>query len=139
MSGRPLPHPDVIAFDCYRTLLQNDPADWERMFGDICREQALRLSGPVLWEGWKKYEVQFRAARLNLAEPEKSPSFKTYETAWAECFASVFAEVGLHGNPALAAKRCVEHMARRPPYPETAKALRTLSGRVKLAVLSNAD
>ncbi|GEM_PF-150038 len=134
-----LPLPEAIAFDCYRTLLQNDPADWERTFGDISREQGLRISGKELWEGWKKHEVQFRATRLDLDNPEMSPPFKTYEAAWYECFKKTFGDAALNGDPVRAAHRCVEHMSRRPPFPETAKALRMLSGRVRLAVLSNAD
>jgi 2-haloalkanoic acid dehalogenase type II len=134
-----LPVPEAIAFDCYRTLLQNDPADWERTFGDISREQGLRISGKDLWDAWKKHEVHFRASRLDLDNPELSPPFKTYEAAWAECFDKAFADASLNGDPVRAARRCVEHMSRRPPFPETAKALRMLSGRARLAVLSNAD
>jgi 2-haloalkanoic acid dehalogenase type II len=134
-----LSRPGLIAFDCYRTLLQNDPADWESMFGEICREQGLPLSGHELWERWKKHEVRFRTTRLDMAHPEKSPPFKSYESAWAECFDRVFEDGVLKGDAAAASRRCVGHMARRPPFPETLKALTGLSGKVRTAVLSNAD
>lgn len=137
--AKPLSRPKVIAFDCYRTLFQNDPSDWERMFGEVCRIQKLRLSGPELWERWKKYEVNFRTYRLNLDDVAKSPPFKSYRVAWSECFAWVFADTGAVADPAVASEMCIHHMATRPAFPETASALSALAGRVPLAVLSNAD
>jgi 2-haloalkanoic acid dehalogenase type II len=134
-----LPRPKVIAFDCYRTLFQNDPADWERMFTEICLDQRLPVPAPELWDRWKKYEVNFRTTRLNLSDLAGSPPFKTYRQAWSECFQRVFADTGADGDPAAAASRCISHMACRPPFPETVAALSALASLLPLAVLSNAD
>ncbi len=134
-----LPAPELIAFDCYRTLLTNNPADWAPTFAGIAKEQRLRLSGPELWTRWKAHEVHFRATRLDTNAPEASRRFKTYREAWASCFADVYAESGERGDPDAAAQICVGHMGRRPAFTETVQALQSLTGRVRLAVLSNAD
>ena len=135
----PLPSPSAIAFDCYRTLFQNAPADWERTFGEICLEQRLSISGPELWDRWKKYEVDFRATRLAPGADGALPAFKSYRQAWGECFVRVFTDLGAGADPRAAAAACVRHMAARAPYPETAAAVAALAARTKVAVLSNAD
>ncbi len=139
LNIKSLRKPELIAFDCYRTLFSNDPSDWEITFGEIARDQGLPFSGPELWKLWRKYETQFRANRTNLDDPASSPPFKSYELAWTGCFEKVFADAGVTGDAALAGRRSVEHMACRPAFPETIEALRGLEGRVKLAVFSNAD
>jgi 2-haloalkanoic acid dehalogenase type II len=134
-----LPCPSAIAFDCYRTLFQNAPADWERTFGEICLEQRLTVSGPDLWDRWKTYEVNFRATRLSPGPDGALPPFRSYRQAWGECFARVFKDLGARADPRAAAAACVRHMAARQPYPETAAAVAALAERTKVAVLSNAD
>lgn len=131
--------PKAIAFDCYRTLVGNDHADWRVMFGRIIREQGLPYTQEDLWERWRKYEVQFRIDRTVLETPEKSPPFKSYEQAWTGCFARVFKDTGVEGNAEAAGKRCVEHLARRPLFSDTIPALQALIGKVKVGVFSNAD
>lgn len=134
-----LPRPEVIAFDCYRTLLENDPADWEVMFGRITAEQRLGVSAAALWAAWKTYEVKFRSDRLAATPEGRPPPFRTYEQAWTECFVTAFEDLSVRADATSAARRCVEHLAKRPPFRETGSVLRTLAGRCRLAVLSNAD
>ncbi|MCH7906194.1 MAG: HAD family hydrolase [Chloroflexi bacterium] len=131
--------PDVVMFDVYDTLFLNDTGAWQRAFQQIAEEQGLDIEGPDLWARWKKFEVEFRAGRTNMDDPDSSPPFKTYETAWRECFEKVFEQGGIPGNAANAARRSVTHMAHRDPFPETIRALSELSSRVPLAVFSNAD
>ena len=141
MTDRPrLQAPDVIAFDCYRTLLQNNPSDWEVMFDAIVDAQQLGIRGGELWTRWKAHEVKFRATRLSRG-PAGAPAFKTYRTAWSECFEAAFAETDTRGvgDASNAAQRCIDHMARRLAFHETIGALQLLAGKVRLAVLSNAD
>lgn len=134
------PRPDAIIFDVYETLFENSVDRWQAAFAEIVGEQGLPLSGEELWRRWKEFEVDFRANRTNMDDPLGSPPFKTYERAWAECFQRVFDEDDdLDGDAAGAARRSVEHMSRRDPFPETVDALLDLEGRVRLAVFSNAD
>lgn len=126
-------------FDVYDTLFLNDPADWRRAFQQISEEQGLDIQGPDLWARWKKFEVEFRARRTNMEDPDASPPFQSYESAWRECFEKVFERDGIPGNAANAARRSVTHMAHRNPFPETIRALSELSSRVPLGVFSNAD
>jgi 2-haloalkanoic acid dehalogenase type II len=134
-----LPVPEAVLFDVYDTLFLNSPDDWAVAFDAICREQGLPCTGRELWTMWKRHEVGFREARTNLTDPAKSPPFKTYEMAWAECFERVFRETGTRGDPARAARRSVEHMSSRPIFPDTRPALEAMAGKVRLGVFSNAD
>ena len=131
--------PKAVAFDCYRTLVGNDHDDWRVMFGRIIKEQGLPYTQDDLWDRWRKYELQFRAIRTVLENPESSPPFKTYEKAWTECFEKVFADTNVTGDAALAGHRCVEHLASRPVFPDTVPALQALIGKIKVGVFSNAD
>lgn len=142
MTGTPritLPLPGAILFDVYDTLFLNSPNGWIAAFDAICAEQRLPLSGSELWTKWKRHEVRFRETRTNMADPAKTPPFKTYEQAWMECFALVFQEGGLKGDPATAAHRSVEHMGRREIFPDTLPAIEALNGRARLGIFSNAD
>ena len=131
--------PDAVMFDVYDTLFLNDPEDWKRVFQQIAEEQGLDIQGPDLWSRWKKFEIEFRTWRTNMDDPDSSPPFKSYESAWRECFEKVFEQGGIPGNAANAARRSVTHMAHRNPFPETIRALSELSSRVPLGVFSNAD
>jgi 2-haloalkanoic acid dehalogenase type II len=139
MNNTPETAPKAVAFDCYRTLVGNDHDDWRVMFGKIIRTQGLPFTQQDLWDRWRKYELQFRADRTVLADPENSPPFKSYEQAWSDCFARVFDDAGVEGDAASAGRRCVEHLARRPLFPDTVPALQALIGKVKVGVFSNAD
>lgn len=138
-NSQPESRPRAIAFDCYRTLVSNEHNDWRKMFGNIIKEQDLPFTQDELWDKWRRYELQFRAKRTVLESPDESPPFKSYESAWSECFAQVFEDEGVNGNPAAAGKRCVEHLARRPLFQDTVPALQALIGKVKVGVFSNAD
>ncbi len=109
------------------------------MFGRIIKEQNLPFEQDDLWDKWRKYELQFRANRTVLEDTSKSPPFKTYEWAWSDAFAKVFEDEGVSGDPAAAGRQCVEHLARRPLFPDTVPALQALIGRVRVGVFSNAD
>ncbi len=131
--------PKAVAFDCYRTLVSNDHDDWRVMFGQIIKEQNLPFDQNDLWDKWRVCELQFRANRTVLEDTAQSPPFKSYEQAWSECFAHVFDAERVKADAAAAGQRCVEHLARRPVFPDTIPALQALIGKVKVGVFSNAD
>lgn len=133
------PSPKAIIFDVYDTLFANSVGRWHDAFGAIAREQELGISGRELWDRWKRYEVEFRANRTNLVSPQDNPPFKSYEQAWGDCFEKVFAEDGIRGDAAWAARRSVEHMSRRDPFAETGEAIPVLAERVRIGIFSNAD
>lgn len=139
ISSLPEIAPRAVAFDCYRTLVSNDHDDWRVMFGYIIKEQNLPFNQNDLWDKWRKYELQFRANRTVLENTDQSPPFKSYEQAWSECFAQVFEDENVDGDAAAAGRRCVEHLARRPVFPDTIPALQALIGKLKVGVFSNAD
>ena len=94
----------AVVFDMYETLVSNPIEGWMQVFEGVCRSQNLPIDPQTLYDEWKALEVQFRKDRLNLEEPEKSPPFKSYEEAWRDCFAGVFAHRGLDGDAGVAAK-----------------------------------
>lgn len=129
----------AVVFDMYETLVPNPPEAWLAAFAGICHDQALSVEPARLYKEWKVLEIQFRKNRLNLADPAKSPPFKSYEEAWRDCFRDVFAHLGLSGDAAAAAKDAVRAMAVREPYREVSQALPRIQRRWRTAVLSNAD
>jgi 2-haloalkanoic acid dehalogenase type II len=129
----------TVIFDVYETLAYNSSALWVETFRAICRTQALLVDPVSLYRDWKELEVGFRRNRLNLEEPEKGPPFKSYETAWRDCFVGAFGKLSLTGDPAAAARKAIADMGVRDPYPDAVEALPEIQARWKTGVLSNAD
>ena len=129
----------AVIFDMYETLVSNPQESWIEVFEDICRSQSLDVSPTELYREWKALEMGFRRTRLNLEEPEKSPPFKSYETAWRDCFVEVFPAMGLEGDAAAAAKATIRSMGGREAFEEVPQAIASLQKRWVTAVLSNAD
>ncbi len=129
----------IIAFDMYGTLVRNDTEQWYAVFSEIATEQALSLDGVTLYAEWHRREINFRNTRTDMRNPNTSPPFQTYESAWGRAFDETFAALGLKGDAAAAARRCVDHMAARTALPDVSAVLTRLATRWPLAVLSNAD
>ncbi len=129
----------AVIFDMYETLVSNPRESWIEVFEGICRSQSLAVAPSTLYREWKALEMGFRRTRLNLEEPEKSPPFKSYETAWRDCFAQVFPHLGLEGNATAAAKDTIRSMGEREAFEEVPQAMAALQQRWVTAVLSNAD
>ena len=130
----------AVLFDMYETLAHNTPSLWLPTFDEICQEQGLPLTGQELWDLWKPLETRFRQGRLDLARPEQSPPFKSYEQAWRECFEQVFHHLG-KGDAHDAARRSVSDLGRRQLFLETATIVARLNSadHLRLGVLSNSD
>jgi 2-haloalkanoic acid dehalogenase type II len=129
----------IVAFDMFGTLAQNDRGMWRASIEAVAREQELAISGANLHREWSAREGRFRDRRTNMADPAASPPFLSYEEAWCNAFAETFADLGLNGDAAAAAKSCCEAHAMRPPFTDSPRALAGLASHVRLAVLSNAD
>ncbi len=125
----------AVIFDMYETLVRNSPALWVKTFDEICLAQGLPLTGQQLWDKWRPIDLSFRQERYTPGYP-----FRTYETAWRECFARVFHDLG-QGDAGHAIRLSMRDQARRDTYPEAKEVvslLRAADG-LKVAVLSNAD
>ena len=129
----------TVIFDMYETLAENNSALWVELFGRICADQGLNISGQTLFDKWKPREMQFRKVRLNFEEPEKSPPFKSYEEAWRDCFVEAFEELGIQADASAAAKASIRDMGERAPYPDALSALPGIQRRWRTGLLSNAD
>ena len=129
----------TVLFDMYETLAVNNTGLWVETFAGICQKQELAIPGDELYREWKALEMGFRQDRLNLAEPEKSPPFKSYEEAWRDCFISVFSKLGLRGDADAASRDTVRDMGLRDPYTDALEALPLIQSRWKTGLLSNAD
>ena len=129
----------TVVFDMYETLAQNKRGHWIDTFRGICRTQGISIDAETLYREWKIPEMAFREQRLNLEEPEKSPPFKTYQEAWRDCFAEVFARLGIQGDAAAAAADAIRDMGLREPYADALEALPEIQAGWRTGVLSNAD
>ena len=130
---------EVVAFDMFSTLVKNDTAEWQMAHKAIVEQQGLPVDALAFWKEWATRDVQFRKVRTNMADPEASPSFRTYWEAWRDAFVGTFEAMGLTGDAEQAASDSVTALAARDAYPETNDALEALGKMRTLAVLSNAD
>jgi 2-haloalkanoic acid dehalogenase type II len=135
-----MPQITTIIFDMYGTLVHNDPSLWITTLDEVCEHQGLPLTGQELWEQWRTIDPESRQKRTNLANPEKSPPFKTYEETWTNSFGKVLEKIG-KGDPKAIAKRCVSETGCRKPFPETIRAITNLQtkGEFIFGMLSNSD
>ena len=124
----------AVIFDMYETLVRDQNDTWRGSFSTIIEEQALPVTPEGLWERWRLADANNRQARTDPSQP-----FRTYREAWEGAFRQSFAELGIAGNAADATGRFFIDLAQRQPYPETNEAVRTIQGKYRTAVLSNAD
>lgn len=129
----------AVVFDAYETLALNKPSFWHDSFRQLCREQGLPVDPLALWNRWLPLERGFRRYRLDRETMQQREPFQSYAEAWTGCFRQVFEEMGLAGDADAATNACIEGLGRRPIFSDTVPTLEGLRGRVKLAVLSNAD
>ena len=129
----------LVAFDFFGTLASNTEADWHRSFARVVEEQGLPIEPSALWVEWRKFEINFRKTRTHMSDPASSPPFRSYWEAWRNAFVDSFASLGLSGDAALAASRCLDEHGTREAFPEAHQALADLKEQRPLAVLSNAD
>ncbi len=124
----------------YETLVVNTTSLWVETFDDICRQQALGLTGQELWDRWKPVEMVFRRERLRPDGNGDLPPFKSYYQAWLEAFAQVFSDIG-KGDARHAAQRSVADQGLREMYSETAEVLTRLHDvrNLQVGLLSNSD
>ena len=134
-----LRHIEIVAFDMFSTLVQNDTLGWQKSLRDVVEQQQLPVEPGAFWAEWSSREVQFRKTRTNMADPDASPPFKTYWEAWRDAFIGTFEAMELTGDADDAASHCVTALAARDAFPETNDALDALGRKRTLAVLSNAD
>ena len=136
MQGAPL---KAVVFDAFETLALNKPAFWHDSFRELCRDQELPVEPLALWARWLPLERTFRRVRLDRETMQQREPFQSYTQAWTDCFRQIFKKMGLSGDPEAATEVCIQGLGRRPLFSDAAPTLEGLTGRVKLAVLSNAD
>ena len=138
-ASGPLPAPEAIVFDCYDTLFQNPQSGWQAVIGRSPLTKTWMWTPATCTANGRRWRSGSGQRRVNLTDPMLAPPFMSYEQAWAQCFDEAFRSMGLDGDPAMASRRCVQHMAARPAFPETAATLESLDGRCAMGVFSNAD
>ncbi len=160
---------EAVVFDCYGTLLDFDDAGFERAYALICAEQGLDVTGKQVYDKWMEVwrraepSAEVAAAVENepgpLSEVDTSggpkpsrlgggwnrrldgppPPFRHYRDEWPEHFEQVFKELGLKGNHVVASERLRVLLAEADTYPEVHEVIATLSNRLPVAAMSNAD
>jgi len=116
----------LLTFDCYGTLI-----DWESGI----RSALERLVGAL--PSRLDPEAMFQAYLRNEAAVQAGP-FRSYAQVLQETAVAVGAESGLHDSPRL--RRCLlDSLPGWQPFPDTVPALRRLTARYRLGILSNVD
>jgi len=128
-----------VVFDAYDTLFDNGRDFWLESFQEICSVQGIQVDPETLWRSWISLERKFRQRRINLLTMERTFPFERYREVWTNCFAEVFSEYSITGNPEAAVSICIRDLGRRPAFPETLSILDRLSKAYGLAILSNSD
>lgn len=129
-----MPAITTVIFDMFSTLAQDGPADWERTFAAIVRQQKLAITPAALRRAWDAGAAAFRKQRNAPDAP-----FISYLDAWTIAFDRAFRELDVAGDGRAAAQQSLDDLAEREMYPETAEALTLVSRQRRIAVLSNAD
>ena len=129
----------AVILDVYNTLFRNDTSCWIDTFRGICSSQGLPIAPEDLYSQWKSIEVRFRQTRTNMENPELSPPFSTYQSAWRQAFVDTFAMLDMKGNADEAAQMSVDGLAAREPFEDTLPFLEYVRSHWKVGVLTNAD
>ena len=129
----------AVILDVYNTLFRNDTSCWVDTFRGICSSQGLPIAPEDLYSQWKVIEVRFRQTRTNMENPELSPPFSTYQSAWRQAFVDTFAMLDMRGNADEAAQMSVDGLAAREPFEDTFPFLEYVRANWKVGVLTNAD
>ncbi|MEK7806841.1 MAG: HAD family hydrolase [Chloroflexota bacterium] len=124
----------AVIFDMYETLVQNPLHLWRTSFEEIISKQGLDTNIDRLWEEWFTVELEFRNSRVKPDAP-----FRTYYEAWRDAFARAFTSLSLRGDSEAAARKFIQDISRREPFPETVAAVSAIQRGWRTAVLSNAD
>ena len=123
MSNR-LPPPRWVSFDCYGTLI-----DWQsgvrRAFQELAH--VAEEETQELFEVWERMQW----------EKIQGPYLPYEEILWAS-FREAVEKFG-YWCPGYAGEAFVDSLARWSPFPEVNAALKLLSQRFKLAIISNVD
>ena len=129
----------AVILDVYNTLFRNDTSCWVDTFRGICSSQGLPIAPEDLYSQWKTIEVRFRQTRTNMENPDLSPPFSTYQSAWRQAFVDTFALLDMKGNADEAAQMSVDGLAAREPFEDTFRFLEYVRAHWKVGVLTNAD
>lgn len=166
MSRPPI---QAVVFDCYGTLIDFDDSGFERAYGTVCEMQGLQVNGKAVFEKWMevwrrseptaavaaamendpgplstveprvKPRVLSRSGGWTRALDGEPPEFRHYRDEWPEHFEIVFEELGIPGDPRLASEHLRQLLASAPLYPEVHEVIASLSKRLPVAAMSNAD
>lgn len=130
---------DLIVFDVYNTLFNNDSQSWLETFHMICDDQELSILPKDLWGLWKDISLQLGINRAILEKPEYTSTFRTYQDHWVEVFQQTFRQLDIEANAERASLFCVQGLSKREPYEETLNILSHIRENWKIAAVTNAD
>ncbi|MBI4328354.1 MAG: HAD family hydrolase [Chloroflexi bacterium] len=130
----------ALLLDAYGTLFHYERERLFPVFQAIVQGQALPVASEALLQAWARYEASFRATRVSQKGGQwRAEPFRSYQSAWAECFRRAFHDLKIEGDKERAVRVLAEDLAHREAYREVAVALRALRSRVPVVLVSNAD
>ena len=134
---------EAVVFDFYETLVEQSPGFRDRVFDDIARRAGVELAQGAGYQDWRELAASDSAVRLGgmrrLPLDGERPPFVTFRERWTRRATEMFAKWGTDAPPELAAEIYRDAHRAAALYPEVMPVLEELSGRYRLAVLSDAD
>lgn len=132
----------AIAFDCYGTLINVTDDSFIATCSAILRQYEREHEGKAFFDKW--LEASRSAAREGGRDPENltggpEPPFAPFRERWPHNFAHAFAALGINADAVAAYEAFHDTLCTGLAFPDTEPALRMLTSRYKLAVVSNAD
>lgn len=122
----------VVAFDCYGTIIDFDEDHFIAAMAESARAQSLPVDGKTLWDSF------LTVARAMRAKGE-FPYFRPFRETWPIIVHRAYEELELHGDGAATAAYLRQCMASAQAYAEVKPALAALRPYYRLTLLSNAD
>ena len=132
----------AVIFDYYETLVQLTQLIRERHFDELARNAGVALAPGEAYRHWRELTTSDRALRLGGERAPLNgakPPFVTFREVWRQRSAELFRQWGADLPAERGADAHADLHAKAKPYPEVVAALRELSSRYDLAVLSDAD
>lgn len=133
----------AVIFDYYETLVSLTAQQREPVFDELARHVGVDLPPGEAFRHWR--ELVTKQWQSHLGERQRppldgaDPPFVTFREVWLQCSAQLFRRWGVDAAPELGLQAYAGAHAGALAYPEVPAALDALRGRVRLAVLSDAD
>lgn len=132
----------AVIFDYYETLARLPDSIREPLFDDIAQRVGTELAPGEAYRHWRQRIANDLAVRLGGKRPPldgPTPAFLTFRETWLERFRQLFDLWGVDAPGEVGADAYRDGHAAADLYPDATAVIERLHGRMRVAVLSDAD